>query len=491
MNNILLKLLSFVLFLTIICSLVTGCDTERKIQDNTDAFIVKQEPVTLKFYFYSSTASPINENSKHILDEIEKRVITSLNVKLDFQWISSDIYDREILAKLAAGQAFDAFSIFDNIEYWDPDNNLLDITKLFPENAMNYYKKFSYDELAEASYKGKLMVIPHNIRQSLRKCAAVREDLMTKYNIPDIKNLSDYEVYLKTIKDNEKVIPGTLLSLPSNVFANSFGYEVFDYGFVFKWDDPETKLVPWEQTSAYKEVYSMMKRWYDKGYIAPFKSSGYWCDSLTNGSISSTIAVWPMANELKNAPGVYKFKLYPLDENKIARRVPIIYDAIAFNKNSINYRWAIRLIDWVHSNQENYDLFMYGIQGENYNLADNRLIFNDFSKRYMGWPGSSSFMDYDYERQLKGENTSSDSVSAYVDSNAESSPLELFKSDLSSLGRRDESFTEMERNILNNQFTTSPDSFINGQKDSGIDNIAVMINKELAAWKRNNKNLQK
>jgi ABC-type glycerol-3-phosphate transport system substrate-binding protein len=66
-----------------------------------------------------------------------------------------------------------------------------DITELFPRYAPNYYKVLSQAEIRAASVDGRIYAIPKHFPKSQMRCAVVREDLMQKYNIPDIKSFPE------------------------------------------------------------------------------------------------------------------------------------------------------------------------------------------------------------------------------------------------------------------------------------------------------------
>ncbi len=67
---------------------------------------------------------------------------------------------------------------------------------------------------------------------------------------------------------------------------------------------------------------------------------------------------------------------------------------IGISAKSENAEDVLRFIEWVHASQENYDLFVYGIEGKDYTIENGRLKrLGDF---YL--TSDPAFWDIDYMR---------------------------------------------------------------------------------------------
>ncbi len=53
------------------------------------------------------------------------------------------------------------------------------------------------------------------------------------------------------------------------LFAEANGYVNFNYilGLVYKWDDPEMRIIPWEQTPEYRRGIETILKWTNNGYL--------------------------------------------------------------------------------------------------------------------------------------------------------------------------------------------------------------------------------
>ena len=80
--------------------------------------------------------------------------------------------------------------------------------------------------------------------------------------------------------------------------------------------------------------------------------------------------------------------------------------SLAFNSKSENTERALMFLDWIHQNQANYDLFMYGIECRDYIIQNSQYDFpenmNNINDAYVGWAGRSIFSDLSFERYPLG-----------------------------------------------------------------------------------------
>jgi hypothetical protein len=154
----------------------------------------------------------------------------------------------------------------------------------------------------------------------------------------------------------------------------------------------------WQETPEFADVLEYYTGWNKNGYfslpddIPHDDSRKYNLGYVANGDLAftnlascvvSSKSIWYQIIEEKvnsiNIRGgnqVKAFRLYP--DKKVQRVCPLgdgnlttndFYYAggcIAFSSSSRNIKDALRLLEWIYSSQENYDLFMYGIEGENY-----------------------------------------------------------------------------------------------------------------------------
>ena len=152
------------------------------------------------------------------------------------------------------------------------EGKLKDISDIFPASAPLLYSKFTGEELAYASVGGRLYAVPSLFPLARCTYLLIDDALFRKYNMPDITDFDKYELFLETIKENEPdMTPGTITEYITTLqlFARASGYVIADTSkrLVYKWDDPEMKLIPWEKTPEFYEIMTRVIEWYKKGYI--------------------------------------------------------------------------------------------------------------------------------------------------------------------------------------------------------------------------------
>ncbi len=272
---------------------------------------------------------------------------------------------------------------------------LMDITDLLPKYAPSYYTKLTEAELELVTYNGRIYGIPPHMPGMSRYCVMVQSDVAKELGITEIKDLEDYGRLLALIKSN---IP-ELVPVDEDSFIRSYkslliylsGYvdPTDEMCIVYKYDDPEMKLVPFEQTTEYRELADLIKAWYEKGYIGESKK-GY--DDMAKICVPLYEAIYII--NMTQTP----WKIYPLYPDRPSIKYPSMENIIGISAKSEKAEDVLRFIEWVHSSQENYDLFMYGIEGKDYTIENGRLK----RLQYNSHMGDPAFWDIDYMRDETG-----------------------------------------------------------------------------------------
>jgi putative aldouronate transport system substrate-binding protein len=413
---------SIAAMLVTVCLIFTlaGCGGETDNEE--DLFLDGYEPPTemehtsLKFLFPG--AEP--RNWKKVKAELEERTSGILNASLDFKWIeyaqylnlakvldaSNEIYDALIVAK--PEPMYPDFTVLAR------EGRLKDITNIFPESAPLLFSKYTSEELEYARVDGKLYAVPSLYPQARCTYLIVDDALFKKYNLPDITDYDKYELFLKTVKDNEPdLTPGTIANHVSSIqlFARASGYVIADEAkrLVYKWDDPEMKLVPWEKTPEFYEVVSRSIDWYKKGYLKyrpdNLKTASFILESmLTPPSDEPTTITFTIGetNEIKESNPMRSFHLYP--EKQVQRENPMgsfhYNGSFVFPAASENTERVLQFLELVQINRDNHYLLLYGIEDEDYILSNGIPSFPQgmdyFNSSYMYWDGNWAFRNLEY-----------------------------------------------------------------------------------------------
>ncbi|MCX7711011.1 MAG: extracellular solute-binding protein [Clostridia bacterium] len=404
---------------------------------------VKQnEEVTLTFWI-NSTYHKIRTNA--VLDEIRKRLKDKLNIRLDLHYVYSyetQGYNNDLQQKIASGTSFEAFVYTDDqYRFLMRGNDMpiresslyldalvrkglsMDLSDLFPKYAPNLLGKYPKEVLKSVTIDGKLAAIPALFPRSQRCCAIVRKDLMDKYNIPPISSIRDYESYLKIIREKEPdLIPIFMFdAFEKDLISESGGYFSLDYysDLIYRQEDSSMKLQFYQDVPEYKEIKKLEDTWFRNGYFEnskgqKFKTRGDGATVIfdTGSAMPASILGFPIMGNLTwtSSKSSFPFRwdtdkeliAYPLFPDSKVQKVLPSNQAIVIPSTAKHPEKTLQFLEWLQSSQENYDLFMYGIQGEDYTLYDKQYVLPEKYKNtgsdYIGWPGCMNFWNPDFMR---------------------------------------------------------------------------------------------
>lgn len=509
MKHINMKIIAFLMVLLMVAAVFSGCRQGRSATDKEADELEKElktenlQPVTLTFYFPGEGDSHISK----VLEEIERRTRDTLKIKLDFKWVPSVSYKDYLFSAIDSGSACDAFYFSDtgDISFRElAKNNIpLDITNLFPEKAPLLYKQYTEEELKAASLDGKLIAVPGRFPESTRLCAIVREDFMEKYGIPAIKNFEGLEQYMKTVKEKEPGIsPFSPTILMPEMYADALGYVILDssLSLVYKRDDPNMRVMAWEQIPEYRKPIDTFVEWGKKGYLGgglgDFSANGTGL-LLGSGKTAACLGTWNdyqyINTKARFVNGDIRLKAYPLYPERVSSKLSPMSNGFIINSKSPNAERVLMFLQWVQSSQENYDLMNYGIKDETYVLEGEQCgLPKDMSRTdhpYFGWYGQAAFWNIDFQRSSVGNPP--DYMKTYrknVEDNTQYPSHMGFHPDMTTIqeeaGSRGMHRYDIERNLYFGSFAPGDvDEYIKTQKEAGTDKIISELQRQLDAWR--------
>ncbi|HEY5560984.1 MAG TPA: hypothetical protein VIK72_04365 [Clostridiaceae bacterium] len=222
----------------------------------------------------------------------------------------------------------------------------------------------------------------------------------------NINNLDDLEKYLASVAETDNNITA-LKAVPLNTgfYARLYGYVCLDdyTNLVYKYDDPKMKLIPWEDTDAFKDLMERLTRWISRGYLAFAKDGDYGSDVAAYFGANEYIEKDTVLASSTNAKGV-DAHTYLLGKDLPLLRtnsISSIYNnaGIAISVQSKNAVRTLKFLNWVQESKGNYNLLNYGREGKDYTL-DNGLItlpsFSNTNTPYSDW-NSTPFKNFNYE----------------------------------------------------------------------------------------------
>ncbi len=506
-----MRILVAIMLLLSLLLVPAGCGQTAE-KDDDELFMEKYETpenlkqVPVKFVFPGT--EPKNWNL--VKKEIESRSADEVNAILDFKWVEMQQYIQEMSTLDASGEVIDAFCLGKPDSYL-PDfvklareGKLKDITTLFPENAPSLFSKFSQAELDYAKADGKIYAVPSMEPTAYCTYLMVDDALHKKYNIPEITTLDHYEQYLKAIKENEPdLIPGTIANVVNtmNLFARAFDYVIVDdvQKLVYKWNDPDMKLMAWEQTPEFLQAVSKISSWQEKGYVkfheadqTKITSFIYYGALYPPSEETTTMTFSTSGGDFTESNPLRVFYLYP--EKKVQRDNSMgsffFNGSFVFPSVSANTERALRYLDWVHRSKENYYLVMYGIEGTDYVLNSGFPTFPegmDYNSRsYMYWDGYWAFNSLEYAPEMpdaygSGLNSQKEFLDKYSMYAPHGAFYPNYKTIQEAADKRKAAFMKFEMQLSMGEINdvSLVSDFIGNMKELGSDNLVAEVQKQM------------
>ncbi|MBO9609119.1 MAG: extracellular solute-binding protein [Paenibacillaceae bacterium] len=259
-----------------------------------------------------------------------------------------------------------------------PINELLDkyggnIKKLWPTTWADTWGAVSTPD-------GKIWGVPQLPALS-GNTVYLRTDWLAKVGLSMPKTIDELENVLKTFKEKDPAGSGQTIPLIADLSglnnALSAGFTDQGYG---NWVDADKKIKPPVLQPGYKEFVAKMAEWYQKGYLykEAFSIKADQMKELIKQNRVGTASTW-YTNVTSQIPALKTNQ--PAAAYEVAKdlRGPKGYvttsgsfyrNGTMIAKNSKNAEAAIKLINWVDADIENYFLVYFGIKNKHWKYVD-------------------------------------------------------------------------------------------------------------------------
>lgn len=377
--------------------LLAGCgNSSTAPAENTaaESSAVAAEPVTatpaalpeVTIKMYMPGAKPNNFDA--VWANIEKASKDTLNAKFDLQYMSWADYGDKLKVLIASGDSFDMAFDADwfNWPTLVKNGSLMELDSLMDSYAPNLKAYLQNSGALEwAKVDGKIVAVPNDDVILRRSYAVIREDIRKKYNLSDnIKTIEDVNKFIEDVLAKEKFqypISKSKINGPHDdagfAMMTKYGYDVQfmtnNFGYVFELSDSSCKVVPFEETQAFKEASALRRDWYTKGYftknaINSENSDNKWENGSRLVMLSTQNEAFVALSDSAKEQGI-ELKAYPLYSDSKAAFSSTTGNLFEFNKKAMNPERAMMFLEWANASQENYDAVLYGIKGTSYDLV--------------------------------------------------------------------------------------------------------------------------
>ncbi len=412
------KLLAIGLTMTIAISSMMGCgntqessedagnEVREETSEDSNETIASENPVEegssvdlseqVNVVIYVTGSEP--DHFDKIREKLNELTMRDLNCTVDYNFFNSSDTQQKYMMLLSSGEQIDLIYSGNWLNYssyamrgaFEP---IEDLVKEYSPKIYDYIGTAGWDS---AKVNGTAYMIPCLWKEYNLFSITYREDLRKKHDLPVPDSVENIEKYLQGIKDNEPDIMPTLEGVQTAV-ANLGSYfraiEVFDskynwvdwrmpYGIYIDYDDPSQTYNYWESDN-FREDMKIMKRWADAGFWSrdALSSDENPEDVMLSGKSAAQLGVAGIGSGV-----MYTDRAKENDPNTEMEFVSIPYCygkqrsvSVAPTQNGISVPItaqhadrAIALYEKILFDEEYFNLIMYGIEGEDYNVVDGK-----------------------------------------------------------------------------------------------------------------------
>ena len=272
------------------------------------------------------------------------------------------------------------------------DDALMALNDLLPEYAPTLYEHYrELGALADVTVDGLIFGLPATEIGSGRAWATVNQRWVEEFGIDaDLSTIEGVVEYMEIVTENVDAIDypldGIWYANPryENVMWAMFtkhnlhrefaeGNHGFTYDLKRAYETGEVEIVPVERTEAYLEAARWRHDFAQRGWIPrdAMHEEGREFE-VFQGTAAVTLRsvrdqYSPVASGAEDIVEPRGYRMYP---DSYAAFSGFMRNGFAMSRNASHPELAMKFMEWMYKSQENYDLVLYGIEGETYVLVE-------------------------------------------------------------------------------------------------------------------------
>ena len=336
----------------------------------------------VELIMYSSGSSGQDKNL--VMEKFNALLKEKCNTTINVTCLGWDNYKNQYQLILTTGEPADLMYVNPSLYgQYAPTGAFTDVTELFPKYMPTVYSYFSEGQLAQAKINGRLYEIPSVESNFGQNGIFYRKDLGEKYGVPTINSIESFEAYADAIAANEpavRVIDGNPEQALFQFFKAYNGFEAIA--------GSTTSII---MVKSIHDIHNIIAYPFTDEYVAwakrmhAWKKKGYWSSNALSSTMDpwSSIQAGTSAITQANADGaknMMKIMATKIPQAKCAYWSfadltgysfvnPVTENGFAIPASSPNAERALRVLEIINTNQQLFDLWMYGIEGRHYSLT--------------------------------------------------------------------------------------------------------------------------
>lgn len=317
------------------------------------------------------------ESVESAIDEI---TVPKINVKVKLHPYSIADYSQQINLSLQSGEELDVFHTLGDLPQQVSQNKVMDITNLIDQHAPEAKAVVGDTFLKASTVNGKLYGIPAYKGVAMAPNLVYRADIMEEIGVDPttIKSVADLSAVFAKVKEKHPDMIPLVPNMPGELGLNLTVYGIdtlSDSYFLPKavLVGDSLNVVNYYETQEFKEVATLVRDWYNKGYILKdaATTTSAALELMTAGNAFSYIASYS---------GEQAYVQIAAQTGHDIRMVRLGKPYL--NTGSINaLTWsvastskypeaALKFMNLIFSDKDVINLIIYGIEGRDYVKVD-------------------------------------------------------------------------------------------------------------------------
>lgn len=343
----------------------------------------EDEVTNIVVYYYGSNNQVNQDKVIAAMNEYSKEKI---GVTIEFHAFANSEYKDKLSMDLAAKTDIDLcwMASYTNMSSLCNEDALMDLTDIIPQYE-DLYNVMPEKIWKSTEFEKKMYYVP-NYKESFISYSVITpvemaDTVKAKYGIDfseiqcsSIREIGNYESYILACMQEGVNIPIPGLINYQKWIASDDRYDLIEIPFVMNKETHEVSS--YFDTPEYEEYVALMKHWNDLGIrveeplMSDFKDTPYW------QSGKYAIGGWSTVPDNQNAASTrYNVPVYL---NQATNLYLTSGTAIGSGWSVTNYsKKADACMKWLtllNTDTEFADMFMYGLEGENYKVEENGTI---------------------------------------------------------------------------------------------------------------------
>ncbi|EAG2641638.1 extracellular solute-binding protein [Listeria monocytogenes] len=349
---------------------LSACGSDEKADAN--------EVPTLKWYMIGTP----QKDTEEVMKEVNKYTEEKIGVKVEMTQIDWGDYGKRMQTVINSGENFDiAYSAAGEFVSYSQKGAFLPLNKYLDKEGKKMKAELN-DVLWEgATIDGNIYGVPSNKEVGEQQVYVFNKNLVDKYkmDVTKVKNFSDLEPMLKTIKENE---PSITPIGGNKDFKPAFPYDYLidnavPLPFAVNQYEDTGKIVNFYEQPETLDILKSLHSFYQKGYVTKdiATSTDPWSYDKENWFVRIE-KYQPYAENIwdKNTGGKYKVVTQPIAETPIIKNNSVTGVIQAVSVTSQHPEEAVKFLDLLNTDEYLRNLVDKGIEGTHYKELDDGKI---------------------------------------------------------------------------------------------------------------------